>query len=70
LVNHPAENAGVCTAVLTGDPFCKESSDGSPVGRLTSVNDLADIAEFFASDPRRVCFPSALAGEIEVKILI
>jgi 3-oxoacyl-[acyl-carrier protein] reductase len=50
IIPGPVENTGVFTEMSKEDPFYRELLKGSPMGRLTSVNDVADIAEFFASD--------------------
>ncbi|HEY9048961.1 MAG TPA: SDR family oxidoreductase, partial [Ohtaekwangia sp.] len=50
IIPGPVENTGVFVEMSKEDPFYKELLNGSPMGRLTSVNDVADIAEFFASD--------------------
>lgn len=50
IIPGPVENTGVFTEMAKEDPFYLELLKGSPMGRLTTVNDVADIAEFFASD--------------------
>jgi 3-oxoacyl-[acyl-carrier protein] reductase len=50
IIPGPVANTGVFVEMPTDDPFYKELLNGSPMGRLTSVDDVADIAEFFASD--------------------
>ena len=50
IIPGPVENTGVFVEMSKEDPFYKELIAGSPMGRLTTVNDVADIAEFFASD--------------------
>lgn len=50
IIPGPVENTGVFVEMSKEDPFYLELLKGSPMGRLTSVNDVADIAEFFASD--------------------
>lgn len=50
IIPGPVANTGVFVEMSTEDPFYKELLNGSPMGRLTSVGDVADIAEFFASD--------------------
>lgn len=50
IIPGPVENTGVFVEMSQEDPFYKELLKGSPMGRLTSADDVADIAEFFASD--------------------
>jgi 3-oxoacyl-[acyl-carrier protein] reductase len=50
IIPGPVANTGVFTEMATSDPFYQELLNGSPMGRLTTVDDVADIAEFFASD--------------------
>jgi len=50
IIPGPVANTGVFTEMSTEDPFYKELLNGSPMGRLTTVDDVADLAEFFASD--------------------
>jgi 3-oxoacyl-[acyl-carrier protein] reductase len=50
IIPGPVENTGVFTEMSKEDPFYRELLKGSPMGRLTSVSDVADIAEFFVSD--------------------
>jgi len=50
IIPGPVEATGVFTEMSKEDPFYQELLKGSPMGRLTTVNDVADIAEFFASD--------------------
>jgi 3-oxoacyl-[acyl-carrier protein] reductase len=50
IIPGPVENTGVFTEMGKEDPFYLELLKGSPMGRLTTANDVADIAEFFASD--------------------
>jgi 3-oxoacyl-[acyl-carrier protein] reductase len=50
IIPGPVENTGVFVEMAKEDPFYKELLNGSPMGRLTSVQDVADVAEFFASD--------------------
>jgi 3-oxoacyl-[acyl-carrier protein] reductase len=50
IIPGPVANTGVFTEMSKEDPFYLELLKGSPMGRLTTVNDVADIAEFFASD--------------------
>jgi len=50
IIPGPVENTGVFVEMQKEDPFYKELLNGSPMGRLTTVDDVADVAEFFASD--------------------
>jgi len=50
IIPGPVANTGVFTEMPVDDPFYKELLNGSPMGRLTTVDDVADVAEFFASD--------------------
>lgn len=50
IIPGPVENTGVFVEMQKEDPFYKELLNGSPMGRLTTVQDVADVAEFFASD--------------------
>lgn len=50
IIPGPVANTGVFTEMSTEDPFYTELLKGSPMGRLTTVDDVADVAEFFASD--------------------
>jgi 3-oxoacyl-[acyl-carrier protein] reductase len=50
IIPGPVEATGVFVDMSKDDPFYKELFKGSPMGRLTRVSDVADIAEFFASD--------------------
>lgn len=50
IIPGPVENTGVFVEMQKEDLFYKELLNGSPMGRLTTVQDVADIAEFFASD--------------------
>lgn len=50
IIPGPVEATGVFLEMSKDDPFYKELLKGSPMGRLTRVSDVADIAEFFASD--------------------
>lgn len=50
IIPGPVANTGVFTEMSTKDPFYTELLKGSPMGRLTTVDDVADVAEFFASD--------------------
>jgi len=50
IIPGPVAATGVFTEMSTDDPFYVELLKGSPMGRLTTVDDVADVAEFFASD--------------------
>jgi NAD(P)-dependent dehydrogenase (short-subunit alcohol dehydrogenase family) len=50
LVPGPIEGAGIFAGVSDDDPYKKTLLDSVPIGTLASPEDVADIAEFLASD--------------------
>ncbi|WP_175835229.1 glucose 1-dehydrogenase [Burkholderia anthina] len=50
LVPGPIDGAGIFTGVGDDDPYKKSLLDTIPIGRLATANDVADVAEFLASD--------------------
>ncbi|MFI5783863.1 SDR family NAD(P)-dependent oxidoreductase [Nocardia sp. NPDC051570] len=50
LVPGPIEGAGIFTGVADDDPYKKALLESVPIGRLATVTDVADVAEFLASD--------------------
>jgi len=50
LVPGPIDGAGIFTGVGDDDPYKKSLLETIPIGRLAKAQDVADIAEFLASD--------------------
>ncbi|WP_433662298.1 glucose 1-dehydrogenase [Nocardia sp. CA-128927] len=50
LVPGPIEGAGIFAGVSDDDPYKKELLDSVPIGALATADDVADVAEFLASD--------------------
>jgi 3-oxoacyl-[acyl-carrier protein] reductase len=50
LVPGPIDGAGIFTNVSDDDPYKKRLLDSIPIGWLAKANDVADVAEFLASD--------------------
>ncbi|WP_330461187.1 glucose 1-dehydrogenase [Streptomyces sp. NBC_00820] len=50
LVPGPIDGAGIFTGVGDDDPFKKSLLETAPLGRLATPQDVADVAEFLASD--------------------
>ncbi|WP_175693941.1 SDR family NAD(P)-dependent oxidoreductase [Burkholderia ambifaria] len=50
LVPGPIDGAGIFTGVGDDDPYKKSLLDTIPIGKLATANDVADVAEFLASD--------------------
>ncbi|MEV7938648.1 glucose 1-dehydrogenase [Kitasatospora sp. NPDC088264] len=50
LLPGPIDGAGIFTGVSNDDPYKKALLDTIPIGRLATPEDVADVAEFLASD--------------------
>ena len=50
LVPGPIDGSGIFTNVKDDDPYKKKLLDTIPLGRLATADDVADVAEFLASD--------------------
>ncbi|MET7518674.1 glucose 1-dehydrogenase [Streptomyces sp. NPDC005480] len=50
LVPGPIDGAGIFTGVAADDPYKKMLADSVPLGRLATPADVADVAEFLASE--------------------
>jgi 3-oxoacyl-[acyl-carrier protein] reductase len=50
IVPTATEGAGLHTDVKDGDPIKKLAADFTPMGRMGTQNDVANVAEFFASE--------------------
>jgi 3-oxoacyl-[acyl-carrier protein] reductase len=50
LVPGPIDGAGIFTGISDSDPYKKRLLETVPIGRLATAEDVADVAEFLASD--------------------